>query len=336
MSENPLQPFIAARGFAVIDGGLATTLEARGHVLDTVLWSAKLLRDDPDSIRAIHLEFLEAGADCITTVSYQASLPGFAAVGIDETEGASLLRLSSELALSARDGFLAERTAPTDPAASPSSTPASPSSTPAPPSSAPAPLVAASIGPYGAYLADGSEYDGRYGLDRRDLDAFHRGRFELLAATGVDLLACETIPSRMEAEVLLDILDDRPDHVWAWLSFSCADGSRLHDGTPIEDAVSLCEGRDRIAAVGVNCTPPEHVPELVGRARSVTDRYLIAYPNSGEAYDAESGAWSGGEAGRDSWLSGTLAARDAGAEIVGGCCRVGPEGIAELRSRLGT
>jgi homocysteine S-methyltransferase len=314
MRSNPFQPFISARGFALLDGGLATTLEARGHELDPVLWSAKLLREDPDAIRAVHRAFLDAGADCIITASYQASFPGFAQVGVEEAEAVALLRRSSELARAARDDFLAARG-----------------------ELAPArarPLIAASVGPYGAYLADGSEYDGRYGVGRERLDAFHRGRLELLASTGVDLLACETIPSRLESEVLLGILGDQPDDVRAWMSFSCADGSRLHDGTPIEDVVGLCEGRKRIAAVGVNCTAPEHVAELTGRVRAVTDRPVIVYANSGEAYDAATGSWAGGAAAREVWLAGTLAARDAGADILGGCCRVGPEGIAELRRRL--
>ena len=307
---NPFEPFLSSHGGVVLDGGLATALEDRGHRLATSLWSAHLLFEQPDAISAVHLAYLRAGADCITTASYQASKPGFAAVGIDEAEGDRLLGLSSELALSAREHFLEERGE----------------------ANRLPPLVAASIGPYGAYLADGSEYDGRYGVDAGTLDDFHRGRFGLLADSGVDLLACETIPSRLEADVLLSLLDEYPDR-WAWLSFSCADGSRLWDGSDFVEVVAACDEHERVSAVGVNCTEPRHVPELIRRAREVTSLPLIAYPNSGESYDATGKVWVGSSAA-DEWMESVMEAHAAGAQIIGGCCRVGPELVAQLRRRI--
>ncbi len=307
VSENPLGRILARGGLAVLDGGLATALEARGHVLDTDLWSARLLLDDPDEIRATHRSYLEAGADCITTVSYQASFEGFARLGLDEAAAEELLRGSVRLAVEAR------ATLATGPRS-------------------PAPLVAASVGPYGAYLADGSEYDGRYGVGRSLLEAFHRRRFEVLASAGADVLACETIPSHLEAEVLLGILDSLPG-AWAWFSFSCADAVHLHDGTPLVDAVRACARHPRVAAVGVNCTAPRFVAGLLRAARGVTDLPLIAYPNSGEAYDAASGSWSGATA-EDDWLAGVDEWVAAGARLVGGCCRIGPDLIGELRARV--
>lgn len=314
---SPFAHFFEEMGLVVLDGGLATALEERGHRLDSKLWSAKLLLDDPGAIRAVHGAYLRAGADCITTASYQASFRGFAEAGLSEADAVALLRRSSELALQERDAF------------------------------GPRPLVAASVGPFGAYLADGSEYDGRYGVPAARLDLFHRRRFGLLASSGVDLIACETLPSGREAGVLLDILDDAPDGTWAWLSFSCRDGARLHDGTPIEEVVESASGRRGVAAVGVNCTAPAHVPELISRARAVTDLPLVAYPNSGERYDPRTGSWAsppsvgparssaGSARPHEPWLSSVLAAIDAGASVVGGCCRVGPDAIAELRRSLG-
>lgn len=340
IGANPFTAFLDRTGFVILDGGLATALEERGHRLDSELWSARLLVDDAEAIRAVHRAYLRAGADCITTASYQASFEGFAEAGLGEDEAAALLQRSSELAIEERDAFMSEQT---ERDARDGATPR------------PCPLVAASVGPYGAYLADGSEYDGRYGVTAAELDRFHRRRFRLLASTGVDLLACETIPSGKEARVLLDILDDVPGS-WAWMSFACRDGRRLHDGTPIEEAVGLTAGRERVAAVGVNCTAPRHVPELVARARSVTPLPVIAYPNSGERYDATSGSWlppgPGQEGGprrgswlppgpaegsgprRAPWLAGVVEAFDAGARVVGGCCRVRSDDIAELRRTL--
>jgi len=325
---NPLEPILHASGVVVLDGGLATALEAGGEVLDSSLWSARLLLDDPTAIQAVHRAYLEAGADCITTASYQASFAGFAEAGLTDADTVAALRRSSELALAARDAFVAAGRAldGTSDEADPVR-----------------PLVAASVGPYGAHLADGSEYDGRYGVSRATLDEFHRRRFDVLADTAVDLLACETIPSRMEVEVILDIVGDHPS-AWAWIAFTCADGARLRDGSDFTEAVAACNGHPRVAAVGVNCTHPRYVAELTSRARSVTDLPIVVYANSGEDFDPETRRWrkpgrvgrGGGtwEGRRDPWLAGCRDSLAAGARVVGGCCRIGPEGIAQLRLAL--
>lgn len=324
-AKSPLRRFLDHQGFAILDGGLATALEAEGHALDSDLWSAKLLVDAPERIRAVHAAFLHAGADVITTASYQATLPGFARLGIEADEGERLLRRSVELAVEARDAFWADsaqRTGRLEP------------------------LVAASVGPYGAYLADGSEYDGRYveaaadpearrapradgTVSRAALADFHRPRLEILADAGADLLALETMPSLAEIEVLGALLADLP-HPGAWLSFTCRDDAHLRDGSAVEAAVRACRPEAGVVAVGVNCTAPRHVAGLVRRMRAATDLPILAYPNSGEAYDVRSGRWTGRPAG-DAWPDLVRTWIRAGARVVGGCCRVGPEIISGVR-----
>ncbi|HSH75799.1 MAG TPA: homocysteine S-methyltransferase [Longimicrobiales bacterium] len=308
---SPFDPFLERQGFVVLDGGLASALEAAGHVLDTELWSAEVLLDDPDAVRAVHAAYLDAGADCVTTGSYQASLPGFARLGIGADRAADALRRSVELAREARAAYRAEggnRTRPIEP------------------------LVAASVGPYGAFLADGSEYDGRYGVGRDVLERFHRPRLEILSRAGADVLALETIPSLVEAELLGHLISELT-HPGAWMSFSCRDGEHLRDGSPIEDAVGACADAEGLVAVGVNCTAPVFVESLVRRMRAVTELPIVAYPNSGETFDAASRGWSGSPAGPE-WVELVPAWLDAGARIVGGCCRVGPDVIREVRRKL--
>jgi homocysteine S-methyltransferase len=309
--DNPLTPFLDQQGALIIDGGLATLLEARGHELGDHLWSARLLRDDPEAIRAAHTDYLEAGADCIISASYQGTIAGFMRLGLARAEAAALLRRSVTLAREARDDFWQRRGAS---------------------SSRLRPLVAASVGPYGAYLADGSEYTGDYGLDVAALLNFHRERWHLLAAARPDLMACETIPSSLEAQALARLLPETPD-VPAWVSFSCRDSGHLSDGTPFGEAVTLVAGRPQLVAVGINCTAPRHVPDLIAAGRAVTGKPILVYPNSGETYDRTRRIWLGqSEPAEFGVLS--EAWRAAGASLIGGCCRTGPEHVRAIRAHL--
>ena len=309
---DPLASLLADDRVVVLDGGLATQLEAQGADLTDALWSARLLLEDPEAIVQAHLAFFRAGARVATTASYQASFEGFARRGIDRETGADLLRLSVTLADHARR--IAMDTAAADGA------------------TASGPLVvAASIGPYGAMLADGSEFRGRYGLTVAELASFHRERLETLADTDADLLACETIPELEEGVALADLLDELATP--GWLSFSCADGTRLRSGAPVGEAFALAEGSFAVKAVGINCTAPEYVDELLERARSVTSKPLVVYPNSGEGWDASGRAWLPAVSGTTPVRVDGVSARrwiDAGARLVGGCCRVMPDAIAEV------
>ena len=310
--ENPLVEFVKHQRVVVLDGGLATTLETRGHVLDDELWSAKILMTEPEAIQQVHVDFLAAGADCITTATYQATIPGFKKRGLSNSAAAALLTQSVDIAVEARDQFWSdERNHP----------------------HRLRPLVAASIGPYGAFLADGSEYLGKYDIDEGELYAFHKDRWQVLANTKADLLACETIPSRREAGVLLRLLQETP-HRWAWLSFSCRDATRISDGSSLADVARECAAEERVAAIGINCTSPEFVSSLIAEARQATDKPIIVYPNSGEEYDVATKEWVGSPQVID-WAQAFDEWTRLGAVGIGGCCRIGPQEIATVRQQVG-
>lgn len=312
-ATNPLTPFLDRQGFVVLDGGLATELERRGCDLRDELWSAKVLMEQPGIIQDVHRDFLEAGSDCIASASYQANIPAFTRRGLTPAEARGLLLRSVELAVEARDEFWA---------------------VPENQRGRMRPLVAASIGPYGAYLADGSEYTGQYDLDREGLIAFHRERWDVLAGSGADLMACETIPSAPEVLALCGLLRETAD-VPGWVSFSCRDGKHLADGTPLSQVVRDVEGEPLAVAVGVNCVSPRLVPELIAEIRRATTKPVAAYPNSGEAWDATRKCWVGsGVAGGVGAAARTWYA--AGARLIGGCCRTGPEDVRAVREGLGT
>ncbi len=299
---------ILASGAIVLDGGLGTELERHGSDLSDPLWSARLLVEDPEAIVATHLAYFRAGAHVATTASYQATFEGFAARGISGGQAADLLRRSVELASEARRRAIAELAV-------------------ADPASAPPLLVAASIGPYGAMLADGSEYSGDYGLTVAELRDFHRRRLEVLASTDADILAFETVPSVAEGRALVELLEEHPDAI-AWLSFSCRDGAHTRRGERIEEAFDLARDAPGIVAIGINCTEPVYVDELIRRAADRTNLPVIAYPNGGERWDATGRRWYGpGSEDIPGKVGGWL---DAGARIVGGCCRVGPETIGRI------
>jgi homocysteine S-methyltransferase len=297
----------------ILDGGLATQLEAQGCDLADGLWSARLLVDEPDAIVAAHLAFLRAGARVSTTASYQATFEGFAARGIDRMAGEGLLRRSVDLAGRAAGRQRAER--------------ADEGLPPPPPA-----FVAASVGPYGAMLADGSEYRGRYGRSVAQLRDFHRDRMAVLADTPADVLAVETIPELAEVEAVASLLSTMPGAT-AWISFSCVDGARLRGGVRVEEAVAAAASAPEVVAVGINCTPPEFAEELVARIRATTDLPIAVYPNSGEGWDPAARRWTGAARGR---VDAAAAARwvAAGATLIGGCCRVTPVQIAEAAAAL--
>jgi homocysteine S-methyltransferase len=294
-----------ATGTVVLDGGMSNQLESAGHDLSDELWSARLLAERPEAVTQAHLAYFRAGADVAITASYQATFEGFARRGIGHDEAARLLALSVDLAREAARRAGDE--------------------------GVDRPLwVAASVGPYGAMLADGSEYRGRYGLSVAELERFHRPRMEVLAAAAPDVLALETVPDADEGAALLRAV--RGLGVPAWLSYT-VDGRRTRAGQPLEEAFALAAVVDEVIAVGVNCCAPEDVEPAVRIAARVTGKPVVVYPNSGEAWDAEARAWTGrtrfGADRVKTW-------RDAGAKLIGGCCRVGPEAIASIRRALGT
>jgi len=281
----------------VLDGGLATELERVGFDLADPLWSARVLLEAPAAMGEIHRSYVSAGADIITTATYQATFQALAARGYDETAATQVFRDAVELVrqVIATSGV------------------------------APRPWVAGSIGSYGAFLADGSEYRGRYGRTRTDLADFHRRRLHVLASL-CDVIACETIPSPIEGDALAEVLGEI-DGARAWVSFSCCDERHTSDGERLRDAIRSIASVPQIVAVGVNCMNPRWVVELLNEATAVTTKPLIVYPNAGEHF---SGAWSGHRQSPAEFAMAARAWLDAGARIIGGCCRTTPEHIGAL------
>ena len=302
----------------ILDGGLATELEADGFDLNHPLWSAKVLIETPEAVRAVHARFLAAGADCIISATYQASFPGLARYGLPDRDSERLFRFAVELAAGERNRFWRD---------------------PANREGRRRPLVAASVGPYGAFLADGSEYTGDYAIDDAGLAAFHWRRLEVLARAGADLLAVETIPSAREGRVLRRLLERLENAPPAWLSFTCRDGARLSDGTPVEEAAADLADCERLRWIGVNCTAPKHLAALIPRFRAATRKPVVAYPNGDGRWDPVRKVW---ETPAETADLPTLAPewRRLGAALIGGCCRTRPREIrgirAELRNQAGT
>ena len=293
----------------ILDGGLATELARRGHDISGPLWSAQVLRAAPEAIEQLHYDYFTAGARCAISSSYQASYAGFASLGIGPDETTTLLRLSVELAQSARARFRRDH-----------------------PENRRELHVAASVGPYGAVSHDGAEYRGDYGLSVEELIAFHARRFEVLAASGADFLACETLPAMDEALALATLLAQHPD-TRAWMSFTSSDGIHTPDGDSLTECARQLDRVPNVIAVGVNCVKPDVVENAVRALKAGTSKAIVVYPNSGEQWDAQGRSWHGAgnhvglAAFAPQWI-------DAGARMIGGCCRVGPREIAALDEAL--
>lgn len=307
-----LSPFLETQGIAILDGGLATELEAQGFDLNDELWSAKVLLEQPDSIQRLHLGYLLAGADCIASASYQATIEGFVQRGLAEDDAGKLLRRSVDLALEARAEFWSD---------------------PENRVGRLKPLVAASIGPYGAYLADGSEFRGDYGLNEDALVDFHRSRWRLLASSGADLLACETIPSRQEARALRRLLEETQE-AQAWFSFSCCDEQHLSDGSRLAEVSAELDDCPQILAIGVNCTAPRHISGLIRAASGATSKPIVVYPNAGEGWDAMAKRWAPADHDSPTLVGSCVEWVDLGARLIGGCCRTTPDDIRQVRQIL--
>jgi homocysteine S-methyltransferase len=303
-----------AKGPHLLDGGLATELENARYDLHDTLWSARLLRDDPGAIRRVHESYFAAGARIATTASYQASRRGFATVGLEPDAADDMLRRSVELAKQARDSF-----ATLEPSEEL--------------------WIAASVGPYGAVLAGGQEYHGGYGLSIDELTGFHDERIAVLASADPDLLAVETIPDLLEVAALAEVLPRYPQ-LPVWISISCRDGESTNAGDQIGDAVVLLAEVPNLVAIGVNCTAPEYVSELLTKLRIACtavgrdDLSLLAYPNTGRVWNAKNGDWEGegSDVLPDQIVSEWLA---IGANLVGGCCGLGPPAISAMNTLLG-
>lgn len=286
----------------VMDGGLATLLETRGHDLTSAMWSARLLRDDPAQIRAAHLEYFRAGAEVAISSSYQASFEGFAKLGFDRAGVSELMLASVGLAREARDELSGDGKSR---------------------------WIAASVGPYGATLADGSEYRGDYGLTIDQLREWHRPRLEVLLRAGADVLALETIPSTVEAQALLAEIAGTGHPVWLSLTIA---GGHTRTGEPAAEVFELAADVPEVVAVGINCTDPLEVADLVRIASRASGKPVVVYPNSGEVWDGAARAWTGSPHFPDALVGSWV---EAGARLIGGCCRVGPAEISRIASAIG-
>jgi homocysteine S-methyltransferase len=307
---SQFESFINKQGFVILDGALATELEARGANLNHALWSAKLLSENPSLIQQVHEHYLQVGANVIATASYQASFLGFEKQGYTKEEAIHFLQYSVQLALDARQNYTNATQQNTKNL----------------------PLIAASIGPYGAALADGSEYTGYKNVSVNELMFFHEERLSVLANTAADILAFETIPCVDEAIAIKELLKSHPMKQ-AWVSFSCKDGKHLSSGELFEDAVRLLDQSPQIIGIGVNCTAPEHILSLIQIAKPLTRKTILVYPNKGEVYNPIDKVWEPANNCSLSFIDNAKLWLAAGATAIGGCCRTSPEDI-ELLSEL--
>ncbi|MBT1137553.1 homocysteine S-methyltransferase [Lactiplantibacillus argentoratensis] len=292
------------RGPVVSDGAMATELEKRGVATNSALWSATAMLDHPDAIQAVHQSYLDAGAKIMTTNTYQANVPTFEQAGIAAAQARQLIQQAVTIAHTARDASHVTNA-----------------------------VIAGSIGPYGAYLADGSEYTGAYQLTPSAYQDFHRERLALIMAAGVDVLALETMPRLDEVQALVQLITTTWPQQPYWVSFSIKDPQTLCDGTSLAAAAKWVAAQPNVVAVGVNCTTLENIAPALTTLKAAVAVPLIVYPNSGDQYDPVTKTWQATHLSHQfaSFVPRWLA---AGARIIGGCCRTTPKDIATVARAL--
>jgi homocysteine S-methyltransferase len=305
---NKIKEILKKQKIVIIDGATGTELERKGYDINDSLWSAKFLMENPKAISEVHKDYLEAGSDCITTLSYQATFEGFKERGLNEVQAKELLQSSIKLAIEARDEFWASNES----------------------NNRIKPLVAASVGPYGAYLADGSEFRGNYGLSEEELVNFHRKRMQALIEAKPDLLACETVPCLIEAKAYVKLLEEFPS-TQAWITFSAKDGEHINSGESIKECAKFLDDKEQIVAIGINCTAPQYVESLISEIKEVSSKPIIVYPNGGAAYDGATKTWST-QANTKDYGKMAFLWYEKGASIIGGCCQTTPNDIKQISS----
>ncbi|PAY54418.1 homocysteine S-methyltransferase [Ligilactobacillus salivarius] len=284
----------------VLDGAMSTPLERLGADTNNDLWTAKALIDNEELVYEVHKMYFEAGADLIITDTYQANVQAFEKVGYSEKEARNLIKKAVKIAQKARDDY-ENKTGKHN-------------------------YIAGTIGPYGAYLANGSEYRGDYELSTKEYQQFHLPRIEELATTGVDILAIETQPKLDEVLAILELLKEKYPQQKLYVSYTLSDDDTISDGTPLPRAIHALEDYLQVIAVGINCVKLELVEPALKNMKEITDKHLIVYPNSSAVYDPKSKTWSQPKTSATfeelipNWY-------EAGARIIGGCCTTGPKEI---------
>ena len=308
--KNIINQKLHTHSTLVLDGAMATELEKKGVETDNELWSAMALIKQPEAVKAVHKEYFEAGADVAITNTYQANLEAFEKAGLSAADSAKMITEAVELAQAARQEFWDELSFKEK-------------------QKRLEPIIAGSVGPYGAFLADGSEYTGAYQLTRAEYKAFHRPRMQLLAKAGVDLFAFETQPNFEECQALAELLRDEFPEMTAWLTFSVSDSQTICDATPLYEAVNYFNQFPQIVAIGVNCTKMENIEKSVEITRQVTSKPIVVYPNNGDIYDPKTKTWVANKkaVGFDQLVD---AWQEAGAQLIGGCCRTTPQDIQTI------
>ncbi|KAF1839711.1 Homocysteine S-methyltransferase [Decorospora gaudefroyi] len=310
LQPNKLSTHIAKGSPIILDGALATYLETLGTDISGALWSADILLKNASLIQKTHLDYYRAGANVAITASYQASVPGLAKhLGLNEHDAKAIVGKSVELARQAQDEMGEDIRQDL--------------------------LVAGSVGPYGAFLADGSEYRGDYDVPREEMKDFHRGRIQALVDAGVDALACETMPSKAEVQALLELITDEFPDTEAWFSFTLRDTEHISDGTSLKEIAALFDDVQQVVALGFNCVPDDLALAALRTLKPLIKRgTLVVYPNSGEQWNAQAREWEGKRTEGSTLAEKTLQWWSAGAGMIGGCCRTTPEDIVVMKKAL--
>ena len=310
MSKNSLDKLFKETNTIIVDGALATELEFLGCDLNDSLWSAKILLEQPHLIKQVHYSYFDAGADVGISASYQATIDGFVKKGYSIEQAKEAIKQSMTLLNEARNEWWNNVGQKTNRSF---------------------PLLAGSVGPYGAFLADGSEYNGNYNVSDERLKQFHRSRIQLLWSNGAEILAAETIPSLNEAKIIAELVSEINGE--CWISFSCKSEELISNGELIEDCAAELDSIESVKAIGINCTPPQYVESLIKAIKRKTSKPIVVYPNSGLEYDSINKQWIG-ENTCVSYHSYASVWQKAGASMIGGCCKTTPEMIKEVAKIL--
>ena len=285
----------------LLDGSMSFPMEQLGYNLKNKLWTGKALINNPDLIKDIHKGYIDAGADFISTSTYQISFDRLKNMGYQSEEIKKIFQKSVDIVKDAIEESKLKKEI----------------------------KIVGSFGPYASYDPEASEYIGEYDSTDIEIKKFHLNNIRIIEETDLDIILYETIPCLREIKILSEALSHSTKEIW--ISITCNEEMEFRDGSSFKDACEIISKIEKITTMGINCFSPLLVKKAIDLLKKYSNKKILIYPNSGEIYNPKERFWTGNNEFNNSMIKNWLSLYP---DIIGGCCRIGYDDIKKMRVEI--